>query len=210
MSKICSSQAWLQLVALFGLGVSVFMAGVIGYEVPTREDADRMAKKIEKIALNSRVSDGGSRLTQIQEKEVNAYLEFCSSEKLPRGISDPVIRMLGGGRFSGQAVLDLDEIPKSVGSNNKQEGFNPMDYLSGQVPVSTTGIFSSKKGLAQLELESAEIAGLPVPIVMIEQLVGLYSRTPENPKGFNLNDPLPMPLSIVEIRIGEGEAVVMQ
>mgnify|MGYP001200150472 CR=1 FL=1 len=210
MSKIYSSEAWLQFVALFGLGVSVFMTGVNGYEAPTREDAARMEKKIQKITLNARVSESESRLTQIQEKEVNAYLAFCSSEKLPRGISDPVIRMLGGGRFSGQAVIDLDEIPQSIGSNNEQESFNPMSYLSGRVPVSTAGILNSKDGAAQLELESAEIAGLPVPIVMIERLVSLYSRTPENPEGFNLHDPLAMPLRIIEIRIGEGEAVVVQ
>ena len=210
MRRICPPGVWLQLIASFSLGASVLITGVTGYEAPTREDADRMVKKIEKIALNARVSDSDSRLTQIQEKEVNAYLEFYSSEKLPRGVGDPVIRMLGGGRFSGQAVIDLDEIPKSVGSNNERESFNPMNYLSGKIPVSTTGIFRSKDGVAQLELESAEISGLPVPIVIIEQLIGLYSRTPENPEGFNLNDPLPMPLRIIEIRLGEGEAVVVQ
>jgi len=210
MSRICPFEVCLQLVVSFSLSASVLVTGVTGYEVPTREDADRMARKIEKIALNARVLDSDSRLTQIQEKEVNAYFEFYSSEKLPRGISDPVIRMLGGGRFSGQAVVDLDEIPKSTGSNNERESFNPMNYLSGQVPVSTTGIFRSQDGTAQLELESAEIAGLPVPIVIIERLVGLYSRTPENPEGFNLSDPLSMPLRIVEIRIGEGKVVVVQ
>jgi len=210
MSRICPSEVCLQLVVSVSLSASVLVTGMTGYEVPTREDADRMTRKIEKIALNARVPDSDSRLTQIQEKEVNAYLEFYSSEKLPRGISDPVIRMLGGGRFSGQAVVDLDETPKPTGSNNERESFNPMNYLSGQVPVSATGIFRSKDGAAQLELESAEIAGLPVPIVIIEQLVGLYSRTPENPEGFNLNDPISMPLRIVEIRIGEGEVVVVQ
>ena len=38
----------------------------------------------------------------------------------------------------------------------------------------------------------------------------IYSRTPENPNGINMDDPFELPSKIREIQVGKGEAVVVQ
>ena len=78
------------------------------------------------------------------------------------------------------------------------------------MPVSSTAVLRSGDGTAQLELVSVEVAGVPVPISMLEELVGYYTSTPDNPEGLDLNAPFPLPANIVEIRVGEGEAVIVQ
>ncbi len=198
------------MALLIASSVATSMAGAVGDVPLTREDADRMLGKIHSITLNSVVPASDPRLTPIMEAEVNAYLKFHAAELLPPGVVDPTVGIVGDGRLSGRAVVDLDKLPRAGDRAGSGGVFDPMSYLTGQLPVSTTGVLHTENGIARLELETAEIAGIPVPITMVEQLVSTYSRTPENARGLDLNDPFPLPMEIVEIRVGQGEAVVVQ
>ena len=52
------------------------------------------------------------RKTTVTENEVNAYLSFDAQEQLPAGVVDPAIAIVGPGRVSGRAVVDLDAVRK--------------------------------------------------------------------------------------------------
>jgi hypothetical protein len=49
---------------------------------------------------------------------------------------------------------------------------------------------------------------LPKPV--LQELVTFFSRTPENPKGFDIEAPFDLPAKIREVVISKGEAVVVQ
>jgi hypothetical protein len=45
---------------------------------------------------------------------------------------------------------------------------------------------------------------------VLQELLSLYSRSPERPRGVSLDDPFPLPANIRQIDVGRGEAVVVQ
>jgi hypothetical protein len=84
----------------------------------SRADADSLQRKIGTIlegsAYTSRTSAARSRQTPILEREVNAYLRFHLRDQVPAGITDPTISIIGAGRLSGQAIVDLDAVGQSI------------------------------------------------------------------------------------------------
>jgi hypothetical protein len=85
-----------------------------------------------------------------------------------------------------------------------------MNYLSGRLPVTVSGRLQAADGLARFELESATVSSVPIPRTLVQELVTYYSRTPQNPRGLNLDDPFPLPSRIRQIDVRRGEAVVIQ
>ena len=65
-------------------------------------------------------------------------------------------------------------------------------------------------GVGRFQLETAEISGVPIPKPLLQELVGYYSRTPENPAGINMDDTFELPARIREIRVAQGIATIVQ
>ena len=56
----------------------------------------------------------------------------------------------------------------------------------------------------------ASIAGIPIPKVVLAELVAFYTQSPDYPRGVGLDDPLPLPSRVREIHVQTGQAVVIQ
>jgi hypothetical protein len=76
--------------------------------------------------------------------------------------------------------------------------------------VRATGVFRASNGVAQFELESADIAGVRIPKLLLQEIVSHYSRSAEHPSGINLDDPVALPARIREIHVERGQAVIVQ
>jgi hypothetical protein len=76
--------------------------------------------------------------------------------------------------------------------------------------VSAAGTLRTTRGVARLELESAEIYGIRIPKTLLQEVVSYYSRSQENPRGLNLDDPFTLPARIREIEVRKGQAIVLQ
>ena len=85
-----------------------------------------------------------------------------------------------------------------------------MNYLMGRVPVTATGALKTSNGVGHFELESASIGPLPLPKILLQEIVTYYSRTPANPVGIGLDDPFALPARIREIQIQRGQAIIVQ
>jgi hypothetical protein len=145
--------------------------------------------------------------TIVTEREVNSYLAFDAGSQIPVGITGPRITILDDRRLAASALVDLD----AVRAHHKSTGwFDPMNYLSGQLPVSVSGRLQTADGVARFSLESATVSNIPIPKTLVQELVTYYSRTPQNPRGLNLDDPFPLPSRIRQIDVRRGEAVVLQ
>ncbi len=173
----------------------------------SRDDAARLRAKIDAITRNAETSRSAPLITAVTEREVNAYLAFDAKDYLPAGLTEPRIIVLPDLALSGTATVDLDAIRQQRQSRG---WLDPLNYLSGRVPVAVNGRLDATAGLARFALESAKVAGVPVPKVVVQELVTFYSRTDANPRGLNLDDPYPLPARIRQIDVRPGEALVKQ
>lgn len=177
----------------------------------TKQDADRFSAKLQRIVEfgnlpPAKTAASAARTTQLTDAELNAYFKFNAGDQIPVGIVDPTINALGEGRVGGRAVVDLDAVRKQ-----KQRGWlDPLGYLTGRMPITATGTLTTREGVGQFSLESAEISGITIPKTVLQELLSHYSRTKENPAGINMDDPFELPSRIREIRVGRAEATVVQ
>jgi hypothetical protein len=198
--------------ALSGIVLALVVAPVLAAQNPAnRQDADRFQSKLNQIVEYGDVTPAKAarpvtRHTQVTDAEVNAYLRIHATEQIPVGVVDPSIQALGDGRVSGRAIVDLDAVRKS----KQRTWLDPMNLLTGRMPITAAGRLTTKNGVGQFVLESAEISGVAVPKTVIQELLTYYSRTPENPAGINMDDPFELPSRIKEIQVGQGRATIVQ
>ncbi len=191
------------------VGILLLAAATTSSAAPnlSREPGERLARKIDEINNNAAADPVRPKKTPISEPEVNSYLAFNIKDKIPPGLANPEIRMVGAGQLSGRVFVDMDEFKR----HRRSGGFlDPFSFISGQVPVTAHGVLRTKDGTGQFQLASAEIHGVPLPKPLVQELVSFFSRTPEHPNGFNIDAPFTLPAEIREIAIDRGTAVVMQ
>ena len=184
------------------------MAAANGY---TRADSTSMRQKIERIVEAEKKPPQGKTpaglTTPLTQNEVNSYLRYDLASQVPVGIAEPVITIVGDGRLLGEAVVDLDAVSKA---NPPKGFFDPMRLLTGRLPVRVQGVLTTSRGQGRFSLESAYVAGLPVPKSVLQTLVTHYSRSQDNPNGVGIDDPFALPAAIREIRVEPGRAIVVQ
>ena len=173
----------------------------------SREQGDKLARKIEEINKNSGAEPVRSKRTPMTDPEVNSYLAFNVKDKIPRGLANPEIRTVGDGQLAGRVFVDMDEFKRGRSSGGLMD---PLSYISGQVPLTARGVLSTRNGRGQFQLISAEIHGVPLPKPIVQELVSFFSRTAERPNGFNVDEPFNLPARIREVAVNQGEAVVIQ
>jgi hypothetical protein len=191
------------LVAAVAAGPVLLFAG----GQPSKRDADQMRQKVAAIVQASERPRREPLRTTVTEPEVNAYLAFDGRSELPAGVIEPVVSILGTGRVAGRAIVDLDEVRKQKKPTSM---FDPVGYLTGRVPIEATGVLTTSNGFGRFQLESATLGGVPVPKMVLQEIVSHYSRTAQNPSGINLDDPFPLPSRIREIQVERGQAIVVQ
>lgn len=170
-------------------------------------DAARLREKVAVIAELGRHAGHETRRTLLTEDEVNAFLAYDAREDLPAGIVDPSIVIIGAGRISARAVVDLDEVRRE---QPPASFFDPVNFIGGRLPVTAAGVLTTANGVGRFALEAASIGGVQVPTRIVEDIVRHYARTPGSPDGVNLDDPFELPARIREIQVEPGQAVVVQ
>ena len=174
---------------------------------PSKDQGDRLEKKLAEIAKNSSAEPVPAKRTPLSEPEVNSYLNLNLKGKIPPGLSQPQLALIGNGRLGGRVFVDIDDFKRQRGSAGIMD---PLNYISGSVPVTASGVLSSKQGKGRFQLISAEILNIPVPKPLVQELVSFFSRTQENPRGINMDEPFDLPAKIREVIVNQGEAVVVQ
>jgi hypothetical protein len=191
-----------------GAAVGALLAVSLLADVRTsRQDAATLKQKVATISAHAEKPSSQPRRTTVTENEVNSYLVYDAREQLPTGVVEPSISILGEGRLSARAVVDLDAVRRE---KNPTSLLDPMNYLMGKVPVTATGLLKTGNGVAHLELESAAISRLPIPKFLLQEIVSYYSRSASNPAGINLDDPFALPARIREIQVQRGQAIIVQ
>jgi len=188
-------------------GVVLALATVEAASI-SKQQADLFSRKVAQIVVQSdSTQKPGTRRTPVSETELNSWFAYSAKPLLPQGVADPRIAMVGNGRVTGQAIVDLDAIAKK-----KQSGgtFDLWNLVGGKVPVNVAGTLRTKDGVGTFQVESADVSGLPLPKSFLQEVVSYYSRTAAHPQGVNIDDPFELPASIRQIDVGAGQAVIVQ
>jgi hypothetical protein len=173
----------------------------------SRQAAQTMKQKVEAIAARGdRVSPQPLRTT-VTETELTSYLAYELGDALPSGVVEPSLTILGTGRVAGRAVVDLDAVRQAAGSGGL---LDPRSYLSGHLPVTAQGVLRTSNGIGRFELESTSVGGVPMPKLLLQEIVAYYSKSPDRPQGITLDEEFQLPARIREIQVQPGHAIVVQ
>ena len=173
----------------------------------SRRDATSLKQKIAAITAQGEKPAAQPRRTTVTEGEVNSYIAYEARDQVPTGVVDPYITILGDGRVSGRATVDLDAVRKQ---KNPTSLLDPMNYLMGRLQVTAAGVLRTTNGVGRFELQSTSVGGVPVPKLILQEIVSYYSRTAQNPAGINIDDPFALPARIREIQVDRGQAIIVQ
>lgn len=144
--------------------------------------------------------------TTFTDSQLNAWLVLDGKDNVPVGLVDPKVTFLPAGKVTAKAVVDLDAVRKS-----KSRGMlDPMNLLTGLMPVTLTGTLSGANGLGTFDVESAALGTWPLPRAILQELIGYYSKSPEYPDGIALGKPFPLPAAVKGLIIARGAATVVQ
>ena len=188
------------------VGLTSFVG--VGADVrATKRDAASLKQKVAAITAHGETASRVARRTIVTENEVNSYLVYGAREQIPVGVVDPSITVVSPGRLSGRAIVDLDAVRKQKAPTSL---LDPMNYLMGRLAVTAVGTLRTADGVGRFELESSSVGSIPVPKILLQEIVSYYSRSPEKPSGISLDDPFALPARIREIQVDRGQAIIVQ
>jgi hypothetical protein len=173
----------------------------------TPQLADAFEKKIILVQSQSEQKSPKDRPTTFSQAETNSYLKFKAGDLLPVGLTQPELTIIGGGKVSGKAIVDLDIVRQKQSSGG---WFDPTSYLTGKLPVTASGRIVTWEGKGKFELESAEMSGITIPKSFLAQMVNFFTRTADNPRGSSIDDTFVLPANIQRIDVNAGSWTVHQ
>jgi hypothetical protein len=171
------------------------------------DNRDQVQEKLGGVIANGAQSPVPGKTTTFSESELNTALRVNLKEKLPKGIGEPQVRLLGDSRIAARAIVDIDEFKRK---RSKPSGGGPLNFFGGKIPILLRGELIARDGQGVFKLESAEANGIPLPRSVVLDLLATYTRSRNNPAGFNLEKPFDLPASIRAVTVNAGEVIVVQ
>ena len=173
----------------------------------SKRDSEALKQKVATINARAEQRSTIARRITVSDAEVNAYLVYDARDQIPVGVVDPTITAVGPGRLSGRAIVDLDAVRKQKAPTSL---LDPMNYLMGRLAVTAVGTLKTANGVGRFELESSSVGSVPIPKILLQEIISYYSRSADKPGGIGLDDPFPLPARIREIQVNRGQAIIVQ
>ena len=192
--------------ALIVLAVTLSCSGIETTKPPV-ESRDQLQEKIAAVIANGEMTPVPAKTTSFSQAEVNTALNVNFKDKIPSGISEPEVRLLGNSRFTARVVVDVDEFKRKRG---KRSNTGPLNFFGGKIPVLVRGDLITRDGQGRFKLQSAEVNGIPLPKSLVQEMLATYTRSRSRPNGIDLETPFDLPVKIREIIVNTGEALVVQ
>lgn len=168
--------------------------------------ADSLARKIGVVERALAEAKGARpalpRTLEVSEGELNSYLNLTLGPKVPPELSQVAFR-IEAGRLAGTGLVDLDRLKAKVPASGP---LNPLSLLGGLVAVDLKARLASQDGVASFAFDEIRLAGVSLPVAILQQAVLSATRTRENPAGFDLGAPFRLPYAIKQVRLEPGRA----
>lgn len=175
-----------------------------------RAESNSMQRKLDTIVTRGELpavpAGNPVQRTSFTDREVNAYFRVRGPEFLPTGVINPQVGIDPAGRVRARATVDLDQALKP-----KERGWlDPLAWVSGKVELTGEGVLHASNGRGVFRLETTTLGGVPVSTTVLQEIVSFYTRSPESPRGFRLDEPFELPSAIRSIETASGRATVVQ
>jgi hypothetical protein len=200
---------FLSWLVLLGLASAAVGNGVDTPVAPTGRspaEAESFARKLEVMERRAQQKKPPAQKTvTITEAELNSYVNLTLGPKIPRGVSDLVIR-LDPDRLGARALVDLAEVKGQIPSGSLG---GMLSFLSGTVPLEARGrVGAPADGFSTIAIEQVYLSTIPVPVSVVEQLVASATKSASSPQGFDVNSPFRLPYDLKRVRLQAGRAVL--
>jgi hypothetical protein len=168
-------------------------------------EADALSRKLAVIEERHRQQKARrSPAVQVTQGELNSYLNLSYASELPKGVSDVEVRF-GQGRIEAKGYVDIEQVKGKVPPSAT---WSPLSFLSGQVPIELSGKLVNEDGFGTVELDSAYVASIRVPVSVVEQMIASSTKSEKHPDGYDLHSPFRLPYSVNRVRVEPGKAVL--
>lgn len=199
-----------RLSIVLSLGVILIAAAAAAEQELTQRESDSMTAKLSAImerGAKPTPKNAAPLRTTFTEREVNAFFKYNGSSFLPTGVTNPLLAIEDGGRVRARAIADLD----AVRTSQPRSWLDPAVYLlHGSLEVTVVGILTAANGKGTFLIENATLGGVSIPKSLLLTLVSHYTKTPEQPEGFNLDKPFDLPSNIRAVETKRGSATIVQ
>ena len=200
-----------RLTLVLGISLIVLGVSVNAQTSAPKRDSEKMQESLG--AILTRAASGAVKgkpkaplRTTFTDAQLNAWLLADGKENVPVGLLSPVVTFLAGNKVTAKAVVDLDAVRKS----RTRSMLDPMNWMTGLIPVTLTGTLSGSGGMGTFDVESWALGSLTLPRSVLQELISYYSKSPDYPDGITLGKPFPLPAEVRELIIARGTATVVQ
>ena len=126
----------------------------------------------------------------VTEAELNSYLNLTLAPKIPKGITDLVVRM-DRDRLAARALVDLSEVQGQIPAGSMG---GLLAFLSGKVPLEAAGRATpTESGFGAFSIEEVQLSTIPIPVAVVEQLIGSATKSTEGPRASTSTRPSACP-----------------
>lgn len=105
--------------------------------------------------------------------ELNSYVQTELPKVAPPGIRHPVVELNGSNTATGRALIDFVRLRSAQG---KAPNWLLRNLLQGEHEVAVTARVRSADGMATVDLQRVEVAGVPISGGALEFLIDNYLR----------------------------------
>ena len=141
----------------------------------------------------------------VTEGELNSYLNITLAPKIPKGVTDLVVQM-DRDRLVARALVDLSLVQSQIPAGSVG---GLLAFLSGKVPLEAKGrVEPTESGFGALSIEGVQLSTIPIPVSVVEQLIGSATKSTESPAGFDIHSPFRLPYDLKRIRLQPGRALL--
>ena len=159
-----------------------------------------LKQKVAAIERAAAAPQKQTRRTIVTENEVNAYLTYDAAPDLPAGVVNPSVTILGTGASraapSSTSTRCASEQPDQHARSHELSHRPPAGHGDRRA--------DDEQRRRPLRARIGGVGGVPVPKIVLQEIVSYYSRTPEQPGGISLDDPFALPARIREIQVQRG------
>jgi hypothetical protein len=137
--------------------------------------AETLQQKLDTLARRSQKGKPPREKTvTVTEGELNSYLNLTLAPKIPKGITDLVVRM-DRDRLAARALVDLSEVQGQIPAGSLG---GLLAFLSGKVPLEAAGRATpTESGFGSFSIEEVRLSTMPVPVSVVEQLIGSATKS---------------------------------
>lgn len=178
---------------------------------PAKRDSAKMQASLTAVLLRAAaVPVKGKPLqplrTSFTDRELNAWFTEDGKDNVPVGLVSPKVTFTGPNALSLTAMVDLD----AVRTSQQRGRLDPMAYLTGMMAITMTGTLSGTRGQGLFDVQSSTLGNVPIPKILLQELITYYSKSPQFPEGISLTKPFALPSGVRELMIQRGSATIVQ